>query len=123
MRKIVVAEATSTGANYIADIIKRGYEPVILEPWIDRDSEFYEIQLRAGAAARKNYPCDPVTIEATDDYEETLATVRALDPVLVIPDTESGVELATRLSEDLGLPGNPCKNMDAYLKKARCTPL
>ena len=30
MKKIVVVEAASTGANYIADIIKRGYEPVIL---------------------------------------------------------------------------------------------
>lgn len=37
MKKIVVVEATSTGANYIADIIKRGYEPVILEPVISKE--------------------------------------------------------------------------------------
>lgn len=44
--------------------------------------------------------------------------VRALDPLLVLPGTESGIDLATRLAEDLGLPGNPYKNIDAYTKKS-----
>jgi biotin carboxylase len=118
MKKIVVVEATSTGANYIADIIKRGYEPIILEPIISQDSVFFEAQHHSRKEARKKYPCNPVTIEISDNYEETLEKVRKLNPILVIPGTESGVELATRLSEDLGLPGNPYKNMDTYLKKS-----
>jgi|GEM_PF-4273516 len=29
--KIVLVECWSTGANYVEDILKRGYEPVIVE--------------------------------------------------------------------------------------------
>ena len=118
MKKIVVVEATSTGANYIADIIKRGYEPVILERVVDPASPNYEVVEHIRAEARKKYPCDPTVLKLTDDYEETLEKVRALAPVLVIPGSETGVEPATRLAEDLGLPGNSTKNMDAYLKKS-----
>ena len=53
MKRIVVVEATSTGANYIADIIKRGYEPVVLEPRISRDSVFYEAQTHSRTEARR----------------------------------------------------------------------
>ena len=118
MRKIVVVEATSSAANYIADIIKRGYEPVNLELKLDPDSKFYKDMLSCRKTAREKYPCDPVTIQECDVYEETLEMVRGLDPVLVIPGFELGVELATRLADDLGLPGNPYKNIDMYTKKS-----
>ena len=118
MRKIVVVEAISTGANYIADIIKRGYEPVNLELILYPDSKFYKDLLSCRESAREKYPCNPVTIEECAVYEETLEKVRELDPVLVIPGSEFGVELATRLADDLRLPGNPYKNMDMYIKKS-----
>ena len=118
MRKIVVVEAVSTGANYIADIIKRGYEPVNLELILDPNSKFYKELLFFRESAREKYPCNPVTIEECANYEETLEKVRELDPVLVIPGSEFGVELATRLADDLGLPGNPYKNIDMYIKKS-----
>lgn len=38
-----------------------------------------------------------------DTYEETLEMVAGYDPLLVVPGTEDGVILATRLANDLGL--------------------
>ena len=29
---IVIVDATSTGVNYILDVYKRGYHPVVIEP-------------------------------------------------------------------------------------------
>ena len=118
MRKIVVVEAISSGANYIADIIKRGYEPVSLQRKFDPDSKFYNDMLSCRQSAGEKYPCEPLTMEECDVYEETLEMVRGLDPVLVIPGSEYGVELATQLADDLGLPGNPYKNIDMYTKKS-----
>ena len=117
MKKIVVVDAVSTGANFIADIMKRGYEPVALIPYAESGSYFSTFDKHALEAARKKYPCDPLTIHASKKYEETLAVIRGLDPVLVIAGSEGGVELATQLAADLDLVGNPVENMDAYTKK------
>ena len=32
MRNIIVVEAVSTGYNFVEDIYRRGYNPVVLEP-------------------------------------------------------------------------------------------
>lgn len=38
-----------------------------------------------------------------DTYEETLEMVRGFDPLVIVPGTEDGVILATRLANDLNL--------------------
>ncbi|MDO3399918.1 ATP-grasp domain-containing protein [Mycolicibacterium neoaurum] len=51
------------------------------------------------------------------DFETTLAAVAALDPVAVVVGGESGVELADRLAETLGLPGNGTEHSAARRDK------
>ena len=118
MRKIVIVDPVSSGANFVADIVKRGYEPVVVLPYVSEDSPFYKFTKMVRELAAKVFPCEPLMVYASQNYEETLENVRKLDPVAVICGSEGGVELATRLAEDLGLPGNPVKNMDAYLTKS-----
>ncbi len=43
--------------------------------------------------------------------------VAGYDPLLVVPGTEDGVILATRLANDLGLLCNPIENLDALTLK------
>ena len=116
MRTIIIVEATSTGANYVADIMKRGYQPVVLELQYGDSPEMLESIRAHRAEARKKYPCDPVTIQASEDYQESLEKVAAFDPVLVIAGSELGSEMAIRLSADLNLPGNQVEKIDRYLK-------
>jgi len=112
MRNIVVVDAFSTGYNFIEDICRRGYNPVEVQS--KHDSE----DLRAcRETGKKNRYRDVQTIVETDDYKETLEKVRELDPVIVVPGAESGVELATHLAEDLGLPGNPVENLPKMTDK------
>ena len=49
--------------------------------------------------------------------KETVELVRSFDPVLVIAGSENGVPLATHLSDELGLPGNPWKNIDKMINE------
>lgn len=48
---------------------------------------------------------------------ETVELVRSFDPVLVIAGSENGVPLATHLADELGLPGNPWKNIDKMINE------
>ena len=43
--------------------------------------------------------------------------VRQYDPLLILPGTEKGVVLATRLAYDLNLKGNSIENIDAMTLK------
>lgn len=106
MRNIVVVEAVSTGYNYIEDIYRRGYNPVEVQSK-DDSPDLRECR----KAGKNNRYRDIETIVETEDYQETLEKVRALDPVIVVPGAENGVALATHLAEDLGLPGNPVANL------------
>ena len=48
MRNIIIVEAASTGHNYIEDIVRRGYNPVVLETRSDSEDL---INFRNGAYA------------------------------------------------------------------------
>ncbi len=113
---IVVVEATSTGYNYIGDIIKRGYEPVVLESRIgDPEAEEFFRNYRKRCYAL--FPREVTILPAGKTYEEDLEAVRAFDPVLVLAGEENGVETATHLADDLGLPGNPYRYINRYISK------
>lgn len=116
MRNIVVVDCQSTGINFIDDIYNRHYNPVVLEliPDIHEDIGGYrqKMDLEYG---RSDY--DFEVIQEKDSYEETLEMVRKLDPLLVLAGSNDGVFLATKLSNDLDLLGNPIESIDAITVK------
>ena len=107
----------STAFNFIEDIRKRGYEPVILEAYIP---EGYARRLmdeeRKIKYARIPYPIR--ILKENPDYYVTLQEVRSLDPLLVLVGGEEGVIPGTRLANDLELVGNPSSNIPQMTRKS-----
>ena len=116
LRNIVVVEAISTGFNYIRDIVNRNFYPIVLNTKIDctEENEAYQSMVNDSNA---KIDVDHKLLNEKDTYEETLEMVREYDPLLVIPGSERGVILATRLSNDLNLKCNPIENLDAMTLK------
>ncbi|MCQ2478486.1 MAG: ATP-grasp domain-containing protein, partial [Clostridia bacterium] len=111
--KIIVIECISSSVNYINDIKQEGYEPVLLEPycgfnmrWYFR--KFHDKELRKILGKKTKFP---EIIMAKRNYSDTLEQIRKLNPVLIIPGSDRGIELAAKLSHDLGLTGNDPKNL------------
>lgn len=103
---IIIVECYSSAVNYIQDIRERGYEPVLLELYVPE-----EIRERERAVNDRAYTFNndsyPRVIMAKESYEETLDMIRNLSPVLILPGSDPGMEMALRLSADLGLKSNP----------------
>lgn len=106
-KHIVIVEILSTGFNYVEDALARGYQPVVVEALYPGTEEDRAIFQEAQEMARKRLPEGTPCIRANKDYNVILEQVRAYDPVVVVAGSEFGVELATHLSSDLGLLGNP----------------
>lgn len=104
-KKVMVVLCASSAINYIEDIRNAGYEPVILEPSIPGvpPAEVRK-ELEAEYAHIKGER--PAIYAASQNYGETLEMVRTIAPCCIIPGTDFGLELATTLAHDLGLPGN-----------------
>ncbi|MBR2150634.1 MAG: ATP-grasp domain-containing protein [Prevotella sp.] len=104
-KKVMVVLCASSAINYIEDIRNAGYEPVILEPSIPGvpPAEVRK-ELEAEYAHIKGER--PAIYAASPNYGETLEMVRTIAPCCIIPGTDFGLELATTLTHDLGLPGN-----------------
>lgn len=115
MENIIVVDCFSTGVNFIKDIVNMGYHPVVLElkPNPD-DVEGYKQKMQLEYS---NIEYDFDLIYEQDSYEDTLDSVRKLNPLLVIPGSEHGVVLATKLGNDLNLLCNPIENLEAMTKK------
>ena len=113
MRNIIVVEAYSTGVNYIADIVNRGFSPVVLEVGLEEDSPLFESRREGYKQIRDKYEL----IREQENYEATLALVRSYDPVVIVPGSERGVILANRLAADLSLPGNPVDILPQMTRK------
>ena len=116
MRNIIVVEALSTGFNFVRDIVNRNYNPIVLNPKIDEteDNQEYFEELRF---ANERIDVDAICLDEKETYEETLEMVRQYDPVIIVPGSERGVVLATKLSNDLGLKCNDIENIDAMTLK------
>ena len=116
MRNIVVVECASTGTNFIQDIVNRGYNPIVLELKVQdtEDGELYRDMVQSGY---KTIKADFEVIYEKDTYEENLEMVKRYDPLLVIPASEKGVILATKLANDLNLKCNPIENLDSFTLK------
>ncbi|WP_407377529.1 ATP-grasp domain-containing protein [Methanobrevibacter sp.] len=115
MENILVVDCKSTGTNFIEDIYNRGYNPIVLElkPG-NQNVETYK-QLMKSNYDRIDY--DFELFYEKDTYEETLDMIRQLHPVVVVPGSEQGVVLATKLANDLDLSCNSIDNLDAMTKK------
>lgn len=116
-RKIIIVEALSTGFNLIADCLERDYEPVILEDYYEDGEAKDEIEEHRNESYLR-LKQDVKIIRALPDYSDTLEMIREENPLLVLPGSEYGVILATRLSDDLGLVGNSYSNIEAMTNKA-----
>ncbi|WP_458454892.1 ATP-grasp domain-containing protein [Methanobrevibacter sp.] len=117
MRNIIIVQCASTGFNYVQDIADRNYNPVILEMKFFMDNEMTEKHRKDVRDTYKLITADYDLIYEKDTYEETLEMVRKLNPLLIVPGTEDGVILATRLANDLDLLCNPIENIDAMTLK------
>ena len=117
MRNIVVVECISTGTNYIQDIVARNYNPIVLEMAESGENEEALLYKKIVHDSYERIKHDFDLIHEKDTYEETLAMVKELDPVLVVPGNEKGVILATKLANDLNLLCNPIENLDAFTLK------
>lgn len=105
------------GINYVQDIIDRNCNPVILEmkPFDDtEESRLYQEEVKA---EYELINAEYDLIYEQESYEETLEMVRKLNPLLIVPGTEDGVILATKLANDLNLLCNPIENLDAITLK------
>ncbi len=116
MRNIIVVECISTGKNFIEDIINRGYNPIVMH--------LNKPDTKAGKKMQKHiqeeYESIPYEFDMVyeqDSFEETLKKVKKFNPLLIIPASEAGVRLATKLSHELGLVGNSIENLDAMTLK------
>lgn len=103
---VVIVECYSSAVNYIHDIRERGFKPVLLEFYLPYEKRESERALNDKAYAFNNDPY-PEVIMAKEHYDETLDMIQKLDPILILPGSDRGMELALRLSSDLCLKSNP----------------
>ena len=113
MRNIIIVEAISTGYNLVEDVRRRGYNPVVLESPGEASDDLKNMYKDSYSL----FYSQPEIIQASENYEETFAMAKQYAPLLVLAGSEQGVGLAAQLTEDLGLLGNPIKNLDAMTKK------
>lgn len=111
-KNIVIVSAISTGQYLVEDVIKRGYNPVVLKP-IVASEDMQKIVDESYAAIPYKFDY----IQASEDYVDTLADVKKYSPIHVIPGSEDGVVLAAKLANDLNLIGNPIENLPQMTEK------
>lgn len=116
MENIIIVECMSTGINFIQDIADRNFNPIVLD-LKNIDNEVGNTYNHHKQEDLKLITEDYTLITEKDSYEETLEMVRELDPILILPGSEKGVVLATRLSSDLNLLGNSYENIEAMTLK------
>lgn len=116
MRNVVVVEAGSTGANFVRDIIHRNLNPIVLDLNAGNygDGSIFKELVHS---CLENIDEDFEMIYEKETYEETLEMIREYDPLLVLPGSEGGVRMASKLANDLGLLCNPIENLDAMTLK------
>lgn len=116
-RKIIIVDCISSSVNYINDIIREGYEPVVLNPYAGSDEERENMENLSALYFSAFSVERPTCIFACEKYDDTLAKVKELDPVLILPGGDDGINLASMLSHDLGLPGNNPDNLPKMRNK------
>ena len=116
MENILIVECMSTGINFIQDIVDRNYNPIVLD-LKNIENEIGNTYNHHKQEDLKLIREEYTLIAEKDTYEETLEMVRELKPILILPGSEKGVVLATRLADDLNLLGNSYDNIEAMTLK------
>ncbi|WP_407461565.1 ATP-grasp domain-containing protein [Methanobrevibacter sp.] len=116
MENIIIVECMSTGIYFVQDIVDRNYNPIVLDSKLI-DNEVGRTYNHHKQEDLKLITEDYTLITEKDTYEETLEMVREYDPVLILPGSERGVALATRLANDLNLLSNSYDNIEAMTLK------
>lgn len=115
MKSILIVDAFSTGVNYINDVINRKYQPVVLyEKMSDKADKSFDYWR---SRIRSRYQDKAIFIDEQETLEETVKLVKQYDPIVVVPGSEGGVELAMQVTAALGLPGNDIKNIPNFTQK------
>lgn len=114
---ILIVEPASTGKNYVFDAINKGYQPVIIFEHMDVEVPEYERTMRD--PARAVFPKDVIEIQDTGNLEEVLEEARKYPIKCVVVGSEMSAELADRIAEGLGLPGNPVKSSELHRDKEK----
>ncbi len=112
---VLIVECLSSSINYLKDLQKRGYEPVVVEsPIIRRLQPSWYSYTVFGAK-------QPKIISRQAKYEDTLKIVKKINPILIVTGADHGLELTLRLSHDLGLKNNKLTNLpkmrDKYISQ------
>lgn len=105
-KRIMIVECFSSSINYIHDIRARGYEPILLECYTP-ETERAKVRAINDEAYAFNGDSYPTVLMAKEDYAQTLEMVKQFSPILILPGSDAGIELALRLSADLKLKSNP----------------
>lgn len=115
MAKILIVDAYSTGQNYIFDILESGNTPVVMYSKMAEDANPLLFVDRKNL--QKKYSKYADYFEEKDSFEDTLKLVKEIAPDFVLPGTEEGVPLATKLGDALGLPGNKASQIEYFTHK------
>ena len=119
---IIIVECVSSSVNYIKDIIDEGYEPVLLELGCPKqDAEIYRQSHDSYIKwlFTDEYPHlnKPRIINSGTNYSDTLEIVRKQNPTLILPGCDNAIEIAMKLSRDLGLKTNSFENFPVMRNK------
>ena len=104
---VLVVEPISTGMNYLTDIVRLGYTPLALFPYLEVTAETAAFVDEARKAYAGSFPAETLVLYAPASYDELLAQLKQYDIVCAVVGHETGAEVGDRLAADLGLPGNP----------------
>lgn len=116
-RTIIILDCSSTSSNYIYDIRKEGFTPILME---------YPSLANGGERSRRihdfyyslNGDLTPEIIMASLSFKDTFSIVERLNPVLILPGSDRAIEWATKLSFELGLPSNNPSNLPIMRNKS-----
>ncbi|MCR4590307.1 MAG: ATP-grasp domain-containing protein [Lachnospiraceae bacterium] len=115
MENIIIVDPFSTGVNFLGDVEKRGFHPIGL--WSRRSDMIFDLMVEVRKPIEHDYQGRADFFAEEKEYEDTLKKVKKLKPKFIIPGADLGIELAARLSGDLGLIGNPVKNIPVLTNK------
>lgn len=115
MKNILIVDPSSTGINYIKDIINRNYYPICMYEKLPKDHNPVFDEWRDKTI--KKYKDVAAFLFEQDSFEDTVELVKKYNPEVVLPGSEGGVVLAMKLSAALGLPSNNVNNIPNFTRK------
>lgn len=110
--RVIIVECFSSAVNYIYDLRQAGLEPVLLELFTSEDKREEERRVNDSVYSF-NGDVIPDVICLPKEYNEILKIVKRINPMLILPGSDPGLNLSMRLSSDLNLKSNP---VSAYMK-------